>query len=159
MAHAVLIRRTTPVVMVALAVLMIAFVAVGAQAGSEGIITKSATGSFENTVTKLKKAITANKLVIIKEIPFTKMLGMVGVKAEKIKAFEIFHPRYGKVLYANDKNAFLEAPLRILVRDKGGKVMIRYRKPSVVFAGYSGLSDLGSQLDKVFANIIGSVAK
>ena len=159
MTHAVLIRRSAPVVMATLAVLMIAFVAVGAQAGSEGIITKSATGSFENTVTKLKKAITANKLVIVKQVPFTKMLGMVGVKAEKIIGFEIFHPRYGKVIYANDKTAFLEAPLRILVRDKGGKVMIRYRKPSVVFAGYSGLSSLGSQLDKVFANIVGSVAK
>ncbi len=159
MAHAVLIRRTTPVVIAALAVLMIALASVGANAASDGIVTKSAEGSFENTVTKLKKAITANKLVIVKEVPFTKMLGMVGVKAEKMKGFEIFHPRYGKVLYANDKNAFLEAPLRILVRDKGGKVMIRYRKPSVVFAGYSGLSDLGSQLDKVFAKIVGSVAK
>ncbi len=159
MAHAVLIRRTTPVVIAALAVLMIAMASVGANAASDGIVTKSAKGSFENTVTKLKKAITANKLVIVKEVPFTKMLGMVGVKAEKIKGFEIFHPRYGKVLYANDKTAFLEAPLRILVRDKGGKVMIRYRKPSVVFAGYSGLSDLGSQLDKVFAKIVGSVAK
>ena len=159
MAHAVLIRPTTPVVIAALAVLMIALASVGANAASDGIVTKSAEGSFENTVTKLKKAITANKLVIVKEVPFTKMLGMVGVKAEKIKGFEIFHPRYGKVLYANDKTAFLEAPLRILVRDKGGKVMIRYRKPSVVFAGYSGLSDLGSQLDKVFAKIVGSVAK
>ncbi len=159
MAHAVLIRRTTPVVIAALAVLMIALASVGANAASEGIVTKSAEGSFENTVTKLKKAITANKLVIVKEVPFTKMLGMVGVRAEKMSGFEIFHPRYGKVLYANDKNAFLEAPLRILLRDKGGKVMIRYRKPSVVFAGYSGLSSLGSQLDKVFANIIGSVAK
>ncbi len=159
MAHAVLIRRTTPVVIAALAVLMIALASVGSNAASEGIVMKSAKGSFENTVTKLKKAITANKLVIVKEVPFTKMLGMVGVRAEKMSGFEIFHPRYGKVLYANDKNAFLEAPLRILLRDKGGKVMIRYRKPSVVFAGYSGLSDLGSQLDKVFAKIVGSVAK
>ena len=159
MAHSVLIRRSAPVVMATLAVLMLVLVTVGANAASDGIVMKSATGSFENTVTKLKKAITANKLVIVKEVPFTKMLGMVGVRAEKTKGFEIFHPRYGKVIYANDKKALLEAPLRILVQDKGGKVEIRYRKPSVVFAGYSGLSSLGSQLDKVFANIVGSVAK
>ena len=55
MAHAVLIRRTTPVVIAALAVLMIALASVGANAASEGIVTKSAKGSFENTVTKLKK--------------------------------------------------------------------------------------------------------
>ncbi len=159
MAHTVLTRRSTSAVVGALAVLLIVFVSAGANAGSQDIVTQSPKGSLENTVTKLKKAITANKLVIVKEVPFTQMLGMVGVKAEKMSGFEIFHPRYGKVLYANDKNAFLEAPLRILLRDKGGEVMIRYRKPSVIFAGYSGLSDLGSQLDKVFAKIVGSVAK
>ena len=87
------------------------------------------------------------------------MLAMVGVKAEKIKSFEIFHPRYGKVVHASDKNALLEAPLRILVREKGGEIMIQYRKPSVVFDGYSGLSGLGGDLDKVFEKIVGSVAK
>ena len=109
--------------------------------------------------TELKKAITANKLVIVKEVPFTTMLGMVGVKSEKMKGFEVFHPRYGKVIYAKDKSAFLEAPLRLLLRDKGGEIEIRYRKPSVVFSGYSGLSALGKDLDKVFANIVASVAK
>ena len=143
----------------ALAVLLIVSLSAGANAGGDNVVTQTAKGSFESTITKLKKAITAHKLVIVKEVPYTKMLGMVGVKAKKMVGLEIFHPRYGKVLHANDKNAFLEAPLRILLRDKGGKVMIRYRKPSVVFAGYSGLSSLGSQLDKVFANIVGSVAK
>ncbi len=159
MAHTVLIRRSPTFVVAALAVLLIVLVSAGANAGSQDIVTQSAKGSFENIVTRLKTAITANKLVIVKEVPFTQMLGMVGVKSEKIMGFEIFHPRYGKVMFANDKNSFLEAPLRILVRDKGGEVMIRYRKPSVVFAGYSGLSDLGSELDKVFAKIVGSVAK
>ncbi len=128
-------------------------------AGSDPIVTMTAKGSFENTVTKLKKAITASKLVIVKEVPFTQMLKMVGVKAEKIMGLEIFHPRYGKVLYGKDKNAFLEAPLRILVRDKGGEVMIRYRKPSAVFAGYSGLAGLGKDLDAVFDKIVTSVVK
>ena len=142
----------------ALAVLAMVLFSGMANAASNGVITQTATGSFEATVTGLKKAITANKLVIIKEIPFTKMLGMVGVKAEKIKSFEIFHPRFGKVIHSNDKNALLEAPLRILVRDKGGKTIVQYRKPSAAFAGYSGLSGLGGDLDKVFAKIVGSVA-
>jgi uncharacterized protein (DUF302 family) len=53
----------------------------------------------------------------------------------------------------------IEAPLRILVRDQGGEVMIRYRKPSAVFADYSGLSGLGQELDAVFDKIVTSVAK
>ena len=72
----------------------------------------SPNGLANSLIQKLNGAVTANKLVIVKEVPFTKMLGMVGVKAEKIKSFEIFHPRFGKVIYAADKNAFLAAPLR-----------------------------------------------
>ena len=142
-----------------LAVLAMVLVSGMATADGDGVITQTATGSYEQVVTGLKKAITANKLVIVKEVPFTQMLAMVGVKVEKIKSFEIFHPRFGKVIHANDKNALLEVPLRILVREKGGKTIIQYRKPSAAFAGYSGLSGLGGDLDKVFAKIVGSVAK
>ncbi len=97
-------------------------------------------------------------MVIVKEVPYTKMIAMVGVKAEKTVGLEIFHPRYGKVIYSNDKNAMLEAPMRILVRDEGGKVSIKYYQPSTVLAGYNGLSKLGAELDAVFDKIVGSVA-
>ncbi len=159
MAPSNLMRRSTAGVAAVLAVLLVLFVSAGASAGGDSIVTQTVKGSFENTVTGLKKAITANRLVIIKEISVTQMLGMVGVKAEKIMLVEIFHPRYGKVVYANDKNAFVELPFRFLVQDKGGQVMIRYRKPSAMLAGYSGLSNLGNDLDQVLANIIGSVAQ
>ena len=125
-------------------------------AQNDGIVVQMSKNSFENTVTSLKKGITANKLVIVKEVPFTQMLGMVGVKSEKTLGLEIFHPRYGKVMHMKNKNALLEAPLRILVRDEGGEISIRYRKPSATFAEYSGLKEVGAQLDKVFANIVAS---
>ncbi len=131
-----------------------------ALAAADNMVTATAKGSFENTVTKLKKAITASKLVVVKVVPYSKMIGMVGVKAEKTVGLEIFHPRYGKVLYETNKDAMIEAPLRILVRDQGGgTVMIRYRKPSAVFASYSGLSGLGQELDAIFDKIVTSVAE
>lgn len=130
-----------------------------ALAASDDMVTTTVKGSFENTVTKLKKAITASKLVVVKEVPYSKMIAMVGVKAEKTVGLEVFHPRYGKVIYEANKDAMIEAPLRILVRDQGGEVMIRYRKPSAVFASYSGLSRLGQELDTVFDKIVTSVAK
>ena len=130
-----------------------------ALAAPDNMVTTTAKGSFENTVTKLKKAITASKLVVVKEVPYSKMIAMVGVKAEKTVGLEVFHPRYGKVIYETNKDAMIEAPLRILVRDQGGEVMIRYRKPSAVFANYSGLSGLGQELDTVFDKIVTSVAK
>ena len=117
----------------------------------EDIVSKSVAGAYDKVVTKLKREITGHKLVIVKVVPFQQMLSMVGVKTPKIKAFEIFHPRYGKVLYKVDANALLEAPLRILVSESSGKVTLRYRKPSVIFAPYSGLGDLGQELDEVVA--------
>lgn len=126
---------------------------------AEDIVAQTVAAPFDKVVTRLKRAVTAQKLVIIKEVPYQKMLAMVGVKADKMLGFEIFHPRYGKVLYAQDPNAFLEVPLRILVSESGGKVTLTYRKPSVVFAPYPGLDDLGKELDEVFAAIVASVAK
>lgn len=125
---------------------------------AEDIVTQMVAAPFDKVVTNLKRQITGHKLVIVKEVPYQKMLGMVGVKAEKMLGFEIFHPRYGKVLYENDPAAFKDAPLRILVREAGDKVNLEYRKPSVVFAPYPGLSKLGKELDEVFADIVTRVA-
>ncbi len=125
---------------------------------AEDVVTQTVAAPFDKVVTNLKRQVTGHKLVIVKEVPFQKMLGMVGVKAEKMLGFEIFHPRYGKVLYENDPAAFKDAPLRILVREVGGKVNLEYRKPSVVFAPYPGLSKLGKELDEVFADIVARVA-
>ncbi len=148
-----------PMIAAALAVVLMYANTEPALAGQGKVITRTAEGSFEKTVTKLKKAITASKMVIVKVVPYTKMIAMVGVKAEKTVGLEIFHPRYGKVIYLNDKNAMLEAPMRLLVRDEGGKVSIRYYQPSTVLAGYNGLSKLGAELDAVFDKIVSSVAK
>jgi uncharacterized protein (DUF302 family) len=126
---------------------------------AEDIVTQTVEAPFDKVVTNLKRQITGHKLVIVKEVPFQQMLAMVGVKTEPMMGFEIFHPRYGKVIYENDPAAFKDAPLRILVIASGDRVSLEYRKPSVVFDSYSGLSDLGTELDTVFADIVAGVAK
>jgi len=126
---------------------------------AEDTVTQTVSGPFDKVVTNLKRAITGKKLVIVKEVPFQQMLAMVGLKTEKIKSLEIFHPRYGKVLYQTNPAAMKEAPLRIVVREVGNDVMLEYRKPSSVFASYSGLDDLSNELDQLFADIVTQVAK
>ncbi len=123
------------------------------------IVTKSVNAPFDKVATKLKKAIASRKLVIVKLVPYQKMVAMVGVKTGKAVGFEIFHPRYGKVIFAKDANALIEVPLRIVVRESGGKVNIRYRKPSAIFASYSGLAKMAKELDGVFADIIKRTTK
>lgn len=126
---------------------------------AQDIVTQSVKGSFDKVVTRLKREITGHKLVIVKEVPYQRMLGMVGLKTEKMLGFEIFHPRFGKVIYKANPAAFKDVPLRILVRASGGGVTLEYRKPSVVFAPYPQLGKLGQQLDGVFADIVARVAK
>ena len=123
------------------------------------VVTQSFSAPFDKVATKLKKAIASRKLVIVKQVPYQKMVAMVGVKTGKTVGFEIFHPRYGKVIIAKDANALIEVPLRLVLREEGGKVILRYRKPSATFAPYSSLSGLGKELDSIFADIAKRVAK
>ncbi len=132
---------------------------VNSAAAAEDVVAKTVNGPFDSVVTNLKREITRYKLVIVKEVPFQQMVKMVGVNAEPMMGFEIFHPRYGKVLYEKDVSAFKDVPLRILVRSSSDKVVLEYRKPSAIFAPYSGLGDLGKELDQVFADIVERVGK
>jgi uncharacterized protein (DUF302 family) len=153
MMHKTILRHAPKYFAMALVSASLAFVAAGDAAAGQDVVTKSVKAPFGKVVTKLKKAIASRKLVIVKQIPFQKMVAMVGVKTSKTLGFEVFHPRYGKTIIAKDLNALIDVPLRLVLRQEGSKVILQYRKPSAVFAPYSGLSGLGKQLDSVFADI------
>jgi uncharacterized protein (DUF302 family) len=153
------IRRS--IAILAIALMAPAFVVTAswqARAASD-IVTTTIAAPFDKVATKLKRQIARHKLVIVKEVPFQQMVAMVGVKTGKAKGYEIFHPRYGKTLFKNDTNALIDVPLRIVLLQSGSKVKLYYRKPSVIFAPYSGLGGLGTELDKLFASITAQVAK
>ncbi|HIN91247.1 MAG TPA: DUF302 domain-containing protein [Alphaproteobacteria bacterium] len=122
-----------------------------------GIVVHDSSRNFDQTVLKLKQGISANMLVLLKDFNHQTMLKMVGVHADKSMVLEVFHPRYGKVIYANDKSAFIVPPLRIMVQEDGGKVIVYYQKASVLLAPYKGLDDLGEDLDFMLANIVNGV--
>ncbi len=98
-------------------------------------------------------------MAIIRQIHFHDMLAAVNVESEQAVTYETFHPRFGKVVYANDKAAFIELPLRIHLRETDDGVVVRYRRPSIIFAPYDGLADLGAELDQIFADVVGRVTK
>jgi uncharacterized protein (DUF302 family) len=126
---------------------------------AKGVVVKTVEAPFDKIATNFRRQIAAHKLVIVKEVPYQQMLRMVGVKMGKAIGFEVFHPRFGKTIVSNDPSAMKDAPLRIVIREVGDKVIIEYREPSAVFAGYSGLTDLGKQMDKVFASIVERATK
>lgn len=149
---------TTVRLFVALCALAAAAVPLQASAHDAALIEKKARGTFEETSTGIREALKENKMAIVRQIHFHDMLSMVGIESENILTFETFHPRFGKVLYANDRAAFIEAPLRIHLRQTDDGVVVRYRLPSSVFSPYRGLSDMGAKLDAIFADVVGRVA-
>jgi len=124
-----------------------------------GVIEKFSASSFDQTVQKIKKGITANRLVLLKELDHQQMVKMVGVNAKKSKSFEVFHPRYGKKIHANDLSAFIAVPIRIMVQERGRKVVVSYQEPSALLAPYKGLGGLGKDLNKLFAQIVDGAVK
>jgi len=149
----------TAVLSTLVVVVALSFGSIASAGAAEDVVTTKVAGPFDKVVTNLKRQVAAHKLIIIKLIPFQQMLRMVGVKAGKAIGLEIFHPRYGKVIFNNDKRAMIDVPLRMIVRAKGSDVMIMYRKPSAVFAKYSGLGDMAKELDGVFADMVKRVAQ
>lgn len=132
----------------------LALAAVGCgSGGSEGgfeRIDKPSNYSFQETLDRLTAAVRDANLVLIKEVDYQTMLKMVNMNTEGLRSYEVFHPRYGAQLFSGDRRAGLEVPPRIFVREDGDKAIVSYYQPSSVFAGYSGLGDLGSELDGVF---------
>lgn len=114
---------------------------------------------FDQTVQHLKKAIATNGLMIVGKQDYKMMLGMVGVHAEKAMGFHIFHPKFGKTIYENNPTGFLVVPLHVVVLKHGSKVVLIYQKPSAVFKGLNGLSDLGQKLNGVLARIAKEAAR
>lgn len=136
------------------------FGGIGQALAVPGIVEKTSANSFEQTVQKLKRNISANKLVLLKEFDHKKMVKMVGINnAEKSKMFEVFHPRYGKPINAKDRSAFMVVPLRILVQQDGNKVIVRYQQASVLFKPYKGLDGLGKELDTLLGQIVNAATK
>jgi len=151
------IRKTVRVFAV-LCALAVAAAPLRAGAHDPALIEKQARGTFEETSAGIREALKENKMAIVRQIHFHDMLSMVGIESESMMTFETFHPRFGKDIYANDRAAFIEAPLRIHLRQTDDGVVVRYRLPSSVFSPYQGLSDMGAKLDAIFADVVGRVA-
>lgn len=114
-------REFTLVGLFAALLLLSHLILAGPVSAVSGVIEKFSASSFDKTVQKIKKGITANRLVLLKELDHQQMVKMVGVNAKKSKSFEVFHPRYGKKIHANDLSAFIAVPIRIMVQERGQK--------------------------------------
>lgn len=153
------LRRSFAAVSFVAAVLVFHLLWAGPASAVSGVVEKTSANSFDQTVQKIKKGITANRLVVLKELNHQQMLKMVGVRGPRSIVFEVFHPRYGKQIHANDFRAFMAFPIRIRVQERGRKVVVSYQQSSALLSPYKGLKGLGTELDQLLSNIVGSATK
>ncbi len=115
--------------------------------------------SFSETVDLLKGAIEQQNLMVIHEVDGQKMLQMAGKKVGGMKQLFYFHPSYmAKVLEANEM-AGIAIPLKIIVMEKDGKVMVRYFLPSETLKPYKGTEAIAKELDGKVAEVIAGATK
>lgn len=123
------------------------------------VMAKSSYG-FDETVSRVKETIEGKQMMVVFTADHQAMLRMVGIESKGMVGIEFFHPRYGKMVYNNDRKAGIEMPLRLVVMETpNGKAMLSYYKPSSVFAKYQGLGNMAGELDRVLDAVVAAVSR
>lgn len=119
------------------------------------LIQKTSTKPCDDLVGALKEAVSERGLAVVAHINGQANAAKRGLNVDCDQILEVFRPDLAVKVWAADKAAGIEIPLRIHVYAKGGTTIASYRRPSAVFASYShpGLTELGVELDGIFAAI------
>lgn len=125
----------------------------------EGRVMEKSKYGYDETVSRLKQAITDQNLMVVFTADHQEMLKMVGLQTKGMLAIEFFHPRYGKTIFQTNHLAGIELPLRLVVMEGDMGTMISYNRPSYVLGKYPGLESLGKELDGVLQHIAAAVTR
>jgi uncharacterized protein (DUF302 family) len=73
---------------------------------------------------------------------------------------EVFRPDYAVKVWAADKSAGIDIPLRIHLYEAGGKTWVAHRPAPEVFKPYVNpqLDALGAELDVIFNQLLATLA-
>ena len=113
---------------------------------------------FSDTVELLTAAIEEQNLMVVKTIDAQKMLKMVNKQVGGMKQLLFFHPRYMKRIIETNPLGTIEPPFKIAIMERpDGGVVVKYIKPSSMLGKYSGLEELGVELDGIVGQIATSV--
>lgn len=120
------------------------------------VVVKSEHG-FDALVTRLEKAIAANKMGLVAQASASRGAAARGVKIPGNAVLMVFRNDYAVRMLKASVPAGIEAPLRIYVTENAdGTASLTYRRPNAVFAPYANpaLDEMAKELDVIFQNII-----
>ncbi len=115
---------------------------------------------FEETLRALRDNIVSADMMVLHEIDTQAIIAKAGVPSDGLRQLLYFHPRYMKRVLEANPAAVIEAPLKFVVRETFFGVAVHRISPRFLFARYSGLEELGEELEGVAARIatLGSVS-
>jgi uncharacterized protein (DUF302 family) len=93
-------------------------------------VTVESTHSYEQTIDKLKSAVSQGSMIVMAQVDQGHMLSMAGLKLNA-ELFLVGNATVGKKLFDADHGVGLYVPLRVFVTEgTDGKVYVSYDKPS-----------------------------
>ncbi len=133
----------------------------GAAKPSDGVIQVNINGSVPDAVSRLKKLVADNDMMIMGELHQGKVLSMTGLALQSESVF-VGSPTVGKKLFSAEPGAGVVVPVRInLYADKQGKTVAIYAKPSAVLHtfGNPDVDNVADMLDTKLHNMMQMLAQ
>ncbi len=112
---------------------------------------------FDETVARLEKSITGNKMGLVAQASASAGAAARGVKIRGNAVLMVFRNDFAVQMLAASVPAGIEAPLRIYVIEAaGGKTTISWRAPSAIFSPYGSadLNRMAAELDPILEAIV-----
>lgn len=122
---------------------------------------RTARGSYEETVSALKHAISENGMMVAGEIDQKQILSMAGLNLEGSHTFFVGNPMVGKKFFKMNPAAGTVLPVRVFVWvNQDGKTEVGYFKISAQLGFIdSRLKEPGKMLDQKFSMILDSATR
>jgi uncharacterized protein (DUF302 family) len=115
--------------------------------------------SVEQAIERLQAAVAGVPMGLVAHINGQANCAKKGIEVPPDQILEIFRPDFAVKVWAADRRAGLDIPIRIHVCAQDGKTRVACRMPSAVFAPYGNetLAAIGRELDGIFARILAAL--
>ena len=115
--------------------------------------------SVDETAEKLIAAIAAYPMGLVAHANGQANCAKKGIDVPADQVLEVFRPDYAVKVWAAEKAAGIDIPLRIHLYEAGGKTWVAYRPAAEVFKPYVNpqLDVLGGELDVIFNQLLAAL--
>jgi len=115
--------------------------------------------SVDEVAEKLIAAVNAYPMGLVAHANGQANCAKKGISVPADQVLEVFRPDYAVKVWAAEKAAGIDIPLRIHLYEAGGKTWVAYRPAAEVFKPYVNpqLDVLGGELDVIFNQLLAAL--